>query len=226
MRSSALSAALVVSLGAASLVAACGNPPAAEVPPPPPASSTMPGADKKPDAPPAGDKKPGPAAAGDKKPDVPPGMGEMPTFAPSKMGEMLKEAGLDINNLKPMKSMKTAEKSKVMKAMSASVGRECKDCHDLGDYKKQTPNKQIATHMWDEYVVPNKAAAGGPVFCDSCHQGKPKFLVKDKEVVKVWMDANMVKAIERKDKAEQACATCHTDVFEMKIIEKLWKIKR
>lgn len=232
MRPKTLSLALALSLGAAAFAAACGSPPAPEVPPPPPTTSATPPAttappatDKKPD-PPAGDKKPdGPT--GDKKPDPPPAAGgDMPTFAPSKMGDMLKEAGFDINNLKPMKSMKSAEKAKLMKTFAKSTGSECKDCHDEADFKKSTPNTQIARHMWDDYVVPFKAAAGGPVYCDSCHQGKREFLSKDKEAVKKWMDANMVKPIERKDKKDHGCATCHGDTFEMKIFEKVWKVKK
>lgn len=230
MRPTSLSIALAFSLGAAAFAAACGSPPPSEVPPAPPAGSAvpsgdkMPEGDKKPDAP-AGDKKPdGPA--GDKKPDAPAAGGDMPTFAPSKMGDMLKEAGFDINNLKPMKSMKSAEKAKLMKSFAKSTGSECKSCHDEGDFKKQTANTQIARHMWDDYVVGFKAAAGGPVFCDSCHQGKLGFLSKDKEAVKKWMETNMVKPIERKDKKDHNCQTCHGDTFEMHIFSKVWNVKK
>jgi hypothetical protein len=227
MRPSHLSIALSVSLAAAALVAACGSPPAPEVPPTPPASSAMP--DKPADPMPAATTPP--ASTGDKMPDKPPtdasaAGGEMPTFAPSKMGDMLKEAGFDINNLKPMKAMKGAEKAKLMKSFAKSTGQECKDCHVEGDFKKSTPKMQIAKHMWDEYVVPFKAAAGGPVYCDSCHQGKAEFLSKDKEAVKKWMEANMVKPIERKDKKDHNCQTCHGELFEMHIVEKIWKIKK
>lgn len=228
MRPSHLSIALSISLAAAALVAACGSPPAPEVPPTPPASSAEP--EKAPDTAPASTTPP--ASTGEKGPDKPPSGdapaagGDMPTFAPSKMGDMLKEAGFDINNLKPMKAMKGAEKAKLMKSFAKSTGQECKDCHVEGDFKKSTPKMQIAKHMWDEYVVPFKAAAGGPVYCDSCHQGKAEFLTKDKEAVKKWMDANMVKPIARKDGKDHNCQTCHGELFEMHIVEKIWKIKK
>jgi hypothetical protein len=138
----------------------------------------------------------------------------------------LKDAGLDITKLQVMSKMKTAEKSKSMKAISKATGMECKGCHVEGDFKKDTPNKLIARHMWDEYVVPNKLA-DGPVFCDSCHHGKSEFLdTSNKDAVSAYMTDSYTKKMSHKDGKENGCPTCHTADFEMKIFAKVWKIQK
>ncbi|MDW8251998.1 MAG: hypothetical protein RMJ98_22095, partial [Myxococcales bacterium] len=152
---------------------------------------------------------------------------DMKPISPSTMAADLKEAGLDINKLQPMAKMKTTEKSKVMKAISKATGIECKGCHVEGNYKADTPNKQIAKRMWDEYVVGMKLAGGGDLFCDSCHHNHDDILTRgNKDAVSKYMDENYVKKLASKDGKEMGCPTCHTSDFEMKIFEKVWKIKK
>ncbi|MFO0659357.1 MAG: cytochrome c3 family protein [Polyangiaceae bacterium] len=112
-----------------------------------------------------------------------------------------------------------------MPFFSKSTGMACDDCHDKSDKKKSTPNVQIAAHMWDDYAVKLKSGAG-PLFCDSCHDGRHDFLTRtDKESVKNLMNTSASK-LTKKGGDAVSCQTCHTDDFEMKIFEKVWKIKK
>ena len=84
---------------------------------------------------------------------------------------------------------------------------------------------QIAEHMWDDFVVKLKGTSG-PLFCDSCHDGKHDFLTRsDKPAVTALMNTYVSK-LTKKGGDSASCQTCHGDDFEMKIFEKLWKIKR
>jgi|GEM_PF-815602 len=231
MRPTNLSLTLAAALLGGAILAACGETtPTPATPSTPGPSATSPSTATPPattTTPPAATTAP-PANTG--KPDAPKpeaGGDKMKPIIASAMAADLKEAGLDITKLVPMSKMKGAEKSKVMKAMSKATGMECKGCHVEGDFKKDTPNKLIARHMWDEYVVGMKMAGGGDVFCDSCHQGHDDILTHgNKDAVSKYMDESYVKKLARKDGKEMGCPTCHTADFEMKIIEKVWKIKK
>jgi hypothetical protein len=232
MRSTPLSLLLSVSLAGAAILAACGGEatPPPQTPPAPTAAPTGASTGDKPADKP-GDK---PADKPEDKPTDKPASGpaahggdKMKSIMASAMAEDLKQAGFDITKLQPMAKMKSADKSKVMKAISKSTGMECKSCHVDGNFKADTPNKLIARHMWDEYVVGMKMADGGNVFCDSCHQGHDDILErKNKDSVSKYMDENYVKKLASKDGKEMGCPTCHTGDFEMKIFEKVWKIKK
>lgn len=231
MRPSHLTLTLSAALLGAAILAACGEttPTPATPPAPSAAPADKPPVDKPPTDKPPVDKPPTDKPPVDKPPtDNPPHAGEgMKAIMASAMAGDLKEAGLDIAKLQPMGKMKGAEKSKVMKAISKATGMECKGCHVEGDFKKDTPNKQIARKMWDEYVVGVKLADGGNVFCDSCHHGHDDILDrKNKDAVKAYMDENYVKKLARKDGKAMECTTCHTADYEMKIFEKVWKIKK
>ena len=149
----------------------------------------------------------------------------MPEVRASKMGDELKAAGLDINKLGAMKTLKPAEKAKLMPIISKATGYQCNDCHDAQDKKKLTPLGHIGEHMWNDYVAKFKLASG-PLFCDSCHDGKHDFLNrKEKEKVSKYMEVEYTQKLSSKDGATN-CQSCHGADFEMKIFEKVWKQKR
>ncbi len=222
MKTRSLSLALLGSVAAAALVAACGgSSPAPEVPPAPSATAPAPTA-----PPPASTAAlpPPPASTAPPETPPPPAKKAMPEVAASKLADDLKAIGLDINKLPKMSALKADQRSKVMPILKKATGMDCKDCHEDKNFKKDTPHKAIARKMWDEFVVPMKLASG-PLFCDSCHQGTNHQLDrKDKDGVGAYMDAQFVKKLSKKDGKEVKCDTCHSDM-EMKIFEKLWKTK-
>lgn len=141
----------------------------------------------------------------------------------SKIGEI----GLDPKKLPKLADLPMGQKKKVMQLFNASLGMECTDCHVAGDFKKETRNKQIARHMWDEFVLPLRDAKGGPIFCDSCHAGHERVLARgDLEALKKFMEDNYEHGLTRADGHEHECATCHGEEMEMRIIEKRWKLPR
>jgi hypothetical protein len=80
--------------------------------------------------------------------------------------------------------------------------------------------------MWTHFVRGLRAKGGGAVFCDSCHQGKQKLLARgDKKALAKFMEQNYQDKLERADKKDHSCETCHSDPFEGKIFAKLWGIK-
>jgi hypothetical protein len=219
-----LSIAMVLTLTGAAVMAACGGgemPSPTNVPPNPTSSETA-----EPTTPPTPPDTPPPVtpSASATPPDGPKS-NLFPDVTATKFEADLKEAGLDLAKIKPMKMMKGKEKAKVMKVIAKSMGMECKDCHVDGKPKAYTRNKAIAEKMWDQFVVPHKAE-GGAVFCDSCHQGSAKNLDRgNREKVSDYMKQYTSKLMTKKKGGEVKCDTCHTKDFEMKIVEKLWKIK-
>jgi hypothetical protein len=113
-----------------------------------------------------------------------------------------------------------------MKLFVKALGMSsCEGCHTAGDFKADTHNKRLATSMWNQFVKGLKAKGGEPLFCDSCHQGHQQLLARgDKKALSAFMKANYEDKLERSDKKEHNCQTCHSDPFEGKIFAKLWKI--
>ena len=134
--------------------------------------------------------------------------------------------GLDPKKLPPLGKLEPDKMRKVMKLMSSSLGVQCTHCHDGDDFHKQTPHKRVAERMWNEWVRGYvQAADAAPVFCDSCHQGKAKFLDKsDPKALAGWMKVNFVEKLKRTDGKENACATCHGEPFDGDFLEK-WEKK-
>ena len=78
--------------------------------------------------------------------------------------------------------------------------------------------------MWNDFTRALIRSEGGPVFCDSCHNGQATFLDrKDLAALGEWMEANFEAKLARADKKDHTCETCHGDPFEGKILTKLWK---
>jgi hypothetical protein len=168
----------------------------------------------------------GGAKAGPQKPALAP-THSLP-IQPSKLADDVKALGLDMAKLPKLAAMDLGQKKKLMPLFQRALGYDsCQGCHAEGDLKKRTRNVEIATKMWDELVVKlEHDKQKGPVFCDSCHQGSPKTLARgDKEAVAKFMDDDYVMKLARRDGQEISCATCHGDLMENKIIEKLWGIR-
>jgi hypothetical protein len=125
----------------------------------------------------------------------------------------LQVIGLDPKNLPPIEKLDPRALRAVMKLMTKSLGVKCGDCHREMDFAAPTPLKRVAAKMWDEFVAKLTFADGAPLFCDSCHEGRMKVLDRaDKKALAVWMDANLVEKLKRKDEKEHACETCHVNM--------------
>lgn len=132
----------------------------------------------------------------------------------------LQGIGLDLAKLPPLSKLEGDKLRKVMKLFNRSLGTKCSDCHKT-DYSAPTPKKFIAERMWDEFVRGYvRAADGEPLFCDSCHQGKAKFLEKgDKKALGAWMEDHFEHGLKRRDETAVSCASCHGDPFEGDILD-------
>lgn len=136
----------------------------------------------------------------------------------------LREIGLDPRDLPPLSKMDPAMLRKVMKPFAKSLGVQCSHCHDTKSFKAPTPNKKIATHMWNDFVRGLAFQDGSPLFCDSCHGGKATFLDRSQmPALAEYMTANYVSLLARTDKKEHGCATCHGEPFEGKILYRMRK---
>ncbi len=219
---------LCLSLSSAALAAACGpsTPPAspdgagtASATPsvaPPDAPTAMPSAT--PSATPS-------ASADAPKPPLP--KGGTPV-TPSKMIDEVKKAGVDLTKAPSLAKMPFATKKKIMPLFVKALGmKSCEGCHASGaDFKKETRNVKIARGMWDRFVVALRDEKGGPLFCDSCHAGSDKVLLRDnKDAVKAFMHSDYEGKLRDADKKELECHTCHGDPFKKNIFVDLWAIK-
>jgi hypothetical protein len=223
-RFSTLFALLSVSLGMASLSAACGGGaagPGAAVPTgaPTETSSAGPATSSTPSAGTAALTSSGTAGAGTPAPAF---TGPMQSPIKSAMLSDLTGAGLDPKKLPTMDKLDPkVMRAKVMPLFSKSLGIKCGDCHVEGDFAAPTRRKAIAQKMWDDFVMRLQMADGTPVFCDSCHQGRVLELDRhDKKALAKWMQANFVDPFKRRDKKDHECASCHGEDMDMDIISK------
>lgn len=142
---------------------------------------------------------------------------EMKAPMPSAMVDDLKALGLDAKNLPPIEKLEPRTLRGVMKLMAKSLGVRCADCHQEGDFAAPTRRKKIAAHMWDQFAAKLALSDGqgqtGPLFCDSCHQGRTTLLDRrDKKALSKWMDGNFVATLSRKDGKSEECESCHVDM--------------
>ncbi len=141
----------------------------------------------------------------------------------SQMAGDLQAAGVDLKKLpRDLGKLEPVKLRKVMNTFTKSLGVQCNKCH-LDDFKAPTPMKKVAARMWSDFVVGLQTEDGSPLYCDSCHQGKPEYLAKgDKKALSGWMDANFVKKLKRADKKDHGCETCHGEPFDGDFLGK-WK---
>jgi hypothetical protein len=68
----------------------------------------------------------------------------------------------------------------IMKAFTKALGVKCNHCHAREggkfDYGKWTKHKRLALWMYVNFNQKLKQADGGALNCNTCHQGKAKFL--------------------------------------------------
>jgi hypothetical protein len=150
----------------------------------------------------------------------------MKAIAPSAMAGQLREIGLDPTALPPLSKLDFEKRNKVMNTFIKALGVQCGHCH-LKDFRAPTRNKQIATHMWNDFTRSLALGTGEDVvYCDSCHGGHAAFLGRrDLQALGTFMQDNYVDKLRRRDAKEHGCETCHGDPVEPKIFAKVWKLK-
>lgn len=212
--SAAMLAGVVVACGPSAPPPSTGqNPPAsasASTPPPPSSASASASASTT-ATPPAS------ASTTAKAPPAP-----MPNVRGSQLSADLQGMGLDPKKLPALNKLEPAKLRKVMNAFTKALGVQCTHCH-TDDFKAPTANKKISVRMWNEWVVGLQSEDGSALFCDSCHQGKAKFLDhSDKKALGAWMKTELVQKLKRTDKKDHSCATCHGEDFDGDFLDK-WK---
>ena len=194
---------------------ACGGGGEASKPPLSPGNAAAPTVDA--EAPSGSTAIPGPVPPAGSAFPAPPT--EMKSPVPTAMQAELRALALDPASLPPIEKLDAKALRGVMKLIAKSLGAKCADCHAEGDFASPTPRKKVAAKMWDEFVVKlTFAADGSPLFCDSCHQRRQKWLDRtDKKALAKWMDGNLVTGLKRKDEKDHDCETCHVDM-EMHLV--------
>jgi hypothetical protein len=215
---------LAAILALAAIAGACG--PSAPTPETPaPAGTTDPGAGPTEPGPGAEPTSTGatPAAPGTGKPAAGP---PSQPITPSKYLEDVKKIGVDLTKSPDLSKMPMDKKKKIMPIIQKAVGFDaCTGCHVEGDMKAKTRNRDIGAGCWKNFVAVLRDEKGGPIFCDSCHSGKPKMLNRaDQEGLKKFMEDEYEHKLTRADKKEHACSTCHGEALELKIFDKMWKV--
>ena len=81
--------------------------------------------------------------------------------------------GKKLTGLQVLKGMPEERVTQVMVAFTKALGVECDYCH-TGDFDEDTPRKQIARYMMTEFSSKLVTKEGGPVNCNSCHQGNAR----------------------------------------------------
>jgi hypothetical protein len=209
---------LTVSIGVGAAAAACGGPPSGgpQLPGNPTDTSstsvTPPSSSGATTTPSTSSSTPTTASSSPANPPAFTGPMKPPTT--TAMEAELKAAGLDVRKLVPMAKLDPKVlRGKVMPLFKKALGTECTGCHVDGDFAASTPNKKIATKMWDEFVVKFQLADKSALFCDSCHQGRMLELDrKDNKALSTWMQQNFVDKLALKTGKDHDCATCHGDI--------------
>jgi hypothetical protein len=155
----------------------------------------------------------------------PPGPSAPPKpVSATAMEAELREIGLDPKALPVLNKLSPDQLRKVMKTFTRALGVQCNACHNTQDFHAPTPNKKIATHMWNDFSRSLAMSDDKPIYCDSCHGGREHFLDrKDLQAVAAFMQENYADKLKRVDKKDHGCETCHGDPIEPKIFTKLWK---
>lgn len=153
-------------------------------------------------------------------------MAPLKTQIDPQIAATLADAGLDPANLPPFDAVVAdrPKRSAVMKTFTMALGTDCTGCHQPGaqgrpDFSVDTPEMAIAAGMWDKFVR-GFNGPNGPIYCDSCHQGKKEFLDRSNDkALKGWMKDNFVGKLTRKDGQATNCATCHGDPFKGEFLD-------
>lgn len=65
-----------------------------------------------------------------------------------------------------------------MRSFNQALGVNCSYCHKKGDYEAETPRKQTARLMLQEFSAKLRKPDGKPVSCNDCHQGRARPLIR------------------------------------------------
>ena len=150
----------------------------------------------------------------------------MPPVVPSTMAAELAAAGLDPAKLPPLSEMDKETLKKIMPTFAHALGMGCTDCHIPHQFAAPTEMKAVAAGMWDHFVTKLSRADGSLLYCDSCHQGKRKPLVRtDLAALKFAMDQQYGDGLKRRDGVANDCGTCHGEPFHPQIERDLWKAR-
>lgn len=140
------------------------------------------------------------------------------------LGE-LEKAGLKPGALPRLEELSAPQRLPVMEAFSKALGVKCTGCHVSDkDYAAETPRKQLARHMWNEFTLPVRLD-GKQVFCDSCHQGNEPILHRvDAASVRQYMKQEFAGKLATSS-GPLGCESCHGSPFEPHIFEERWGVK-
>ena len=149
---------------------------------------------------------------------------ELKPIVATALAAYLKAIGLDVKKLPPLGKLDPQKLRKVMDLFTKSLGGvECTMCHVKSDFKAATPNKNVAGHMWDEFVRRYETTDSKPIFCDSCHQGRVDLLNRgDRKALAKYMSDVYVDGIKLKDGKDHDCATCHGDITAPPFLDAKW----
>lgn len=137
---------------------------------------------------------------------------EMRVPQASAFGADLQALGIDPKHPPRIDDLDPRALRGVMKLIAKSLGVKCVACHLPGDYAAPTPQKNVASRMWNEFVVNLAFPNDLPLFCDSCHQGRTTLLERhDSKTLSEWMKTDFVDGLVRKDAVPNRCETCHID---------------
>ncbi len=78
-------------------------------------------------------------------------------------------------NLQVLSGLSAPQLLQVMRDWSAALGVDCRYCHQ-DSFETETPRKQIARLMQQEYVATLKRPDGNALNCQDCHQGQANLL--------------------------------------------------
>lgn len=150
----------------------------------------------------------------------PPTNGVTQPIVASALSNKVTEGGLDPLRLPAL--LEDADEiahATLMQTFALSLGNVCNTCH-TDDFSAWTDGKRVTVHMWEDIVAKLEMADGSPLYCDSCHQGKERFLDRSNaDDLEVWMQENMVDKLARRDGQPMDCATCHGEPANYDLIE-------
>lgn len=158
----------------------------------------------------------GPLPTGDAAPPA----NTTPPITASKQSGVLRAAGLDPLRLPSLDVANQQAHVPLMHSFVDALGSACEGCH-APNAAVWTRDKRIASHMWNDILGKLVFKDGRPLYCDSCHQGKVKFLDrKDRAAVMIWMQRNFVDPLARRDGAPHDCSTCHGSPFNDHLLDR------
>ena len=129
--------------------------------------------------------------------------------------------GLDSQNLPELAAVGERTMKPLMETFNHSLGARCEDCHARKDPGAVTGAKLVSREMWG-YTRDLVALDGTLVYCDSCHQGRLRFLDRsDPDALPRWMLVNYVRKLRHRDGSRVECFNCHGRPFQPGILDKL-----